>query len=1017
MKKSNSLTNRSGLLGVALVAMATAFGVSSCKTDFDLDKKTPEWLGTSIFETLDEGFKNDSTGKFYHFENFVRLIQDLDQEKILAKTGSKTLFVADDEAFERFFGPNCPFKKADGTPVTCYDELSVAQKTMILKGSMLNNVYQVAMLSSSQGPTIGDCMRRLSSSSVYDTIPVLTQDKMPDTKLWSYYKNDPARKEGIALMQDGTIRPMIFFVNKFLTMKKITDDDYDFLFNQGAYDPTGVKPARKPADASVNGVKIEFQNKKCFNGFLHVMSDVIYLLPNMAEYLESDNGKSIIYSRIVDRFSAPFYIVDERTSRNQTDDINRLIADGKAYLPESTRDSVFTKMYFAKRSQGDKMTLNLPVNISTGTKPFGEQQTLLKFDPGWNTFFSQTSASTETNIALQRDMAVMLVPTDTTMAKWWLEGGGAPLRERYGLYKDTYTVDQIKAMPVPERYQIVAEDMDGVPEKVISKLLNNNMLNSLVASVPSKFPNVLNDANDPMYLQTNDIEEVVMCCNGAIYFTTKVYSPTAYCSVSYPALVNEKLQIIDWAIEDETLSFSAYLNSMVSTYSFFIPTTVSSSNPDFDDKLIWIDPVSFALNRYGSTVAEDEDYIHALVFRYDEKNSTVKADLCRYDYKSDTVMAIVSTFDGYDAKIRESLRDLLDYHIIIGDVENPSNTDANGYAYFQTKGRGTIRFKTAADFHDMEVAGGWQLETGQKINITERYDLTLEGNGRTYLIDKPLMTSRRSVYDVLSDSVNYPEFKEFFNLASSVEGIFKENVSDYELGSRMGVSTFNTYHYTVYVPTNQSIKDLMATGVLYSPAKLAAFETYWNGVRDDLKAEYEDDMDKVDSILTDSMVNFSKRLRGAVPTDPSIAEDSLYRLPADFIAARSKELANFVKYHIQDNSVYVGAEFNAGREENGELATSTKYETAYMNSRQKFEKLSVKGGKDITLTDAVGNVRQVKTNDEKYYNIMCREYQYTNKNTDPMLSTLDVIENQIETSSYAVIHLIDGPLCNGELHF
>lgn len=124
-----------------------------------------------------------------------------------------------------------------------------------------------------------------------------------------------------------------------------------------------------------------------------------------------------------------------------------------------------------------------------------------------------------------------------------------------------------------------------------------------------------------------------------------------------------------------------------------------------------------------------------------------------------------------------------------------------------------------------------------------------------------------------------------------------------------------------------------------------------------------------------------------------------------------------MKYHIQDNSVYVGAEFNAGREENGELATSTKYETAYMNSRQKFEKLSVKGGKDITLTDAVGNVRQVKTNDEKYYNIMCREYQYTNKNTDPMLSTLDVIENQIETSSYAVIHLIDGPLCNGELHF
>ena len=166
MKKSNSLSNRSGLVGIAFFALATIFGVTSCRPDYDLDKRFPEWLGTSIFETLQEGFKDTITGKEYKFETYVKLIQDLDQEKILAKTGSKTLFVADDEAFARFFGPNCPFKKADGTPCQSYNDLSVAQKTMILKGSMLNNVYQVAMLSSSEGPKLGDCMRRLSSSSI-----------------------------------------------------------------------------------------------------------------------------------------------------------------------------------------------------------------------------------------------------------------------------------------------------------------------------------------------------------------------------------------------------------------------------------------------------------------------------------------------------------------------------------------------------------------------------------------------------------------------------------------------------------------------------------------------------------------------------------------------------------------------------------------------------------------------------------------------------------------------------------
>ena len=101
--KRKSLTNRSRVFGVILAVLATAFGISSCRPDFDLDKRMPEWLGTSIYQTLQEGFRNDSTGEFYSFKTFVRLIEDLNQVDILAKTGSKTLFVADDSAFVVFF--------------------------------------------------------------------------------------------------------------------------------------------------------------------------------------------------------------------------------------------------------------------------------------------------------------------------------------------------------------------------------------------------------------------------------------------------------------------------------------------------------------------------------------------------------------------------------------------------------------------------------------------------------------------------------------------------------------------------------------------------------------------------------------------------------------------------------------------------------------------------------------------------------------------------------------------------
>ena len=126
------------------------------------------------------------------------------------------------------------------------------------------------------------------------------------------------------------------------------------------------------------------------------------------------------------------------------------------------------------------------------------------------------------------------------------------------------------------------------------------MLYSLVGSVPSKFESVLNDANDPMFegaggvkAAIESIDSVVMCCNGAIYFTNKVYAPTAYRSVSYPTLVNDKLDIINMAIENKTLSFSAYLNSMVSTYSFFVPVIRDQNDAEMPNKMVWIDPVSW----------------------------------------------------------------------------------------------------------------------------------------------------------------------------------------------------------------------------------------------------------------------------------------------------------------------------------------------------------------------------------------------------------------------------------------
>ena len=73
--------------------------VTSCRDGYDLADEDPSWLGSSIYDYL------QSNG---NYTNTVRLIDDLGYREVLAKTGSKTLFVADDNAFDRFFHDRRP---------------------------------------------------------------------------------------------------------------------------------------------------------------------------------------------------------------------------------------------------------------------------------------------------------------------------------------------------------------------------------------------------------------------------------------------------------------------------------------------------------------------------------------------------------------------------------------------------------------------------------------------------------------------------------------------------------------------------------------------------------------------------------------------------------------------------------------------------------------------------------------------------------------------------------------------
>ena len=845
MKKSKDLLRTKWRSLSAVIALsACLFSFTACDK-YDLDETTPEGWGASIYSYLAEDG---------HYKNTVRLIEDLDLKEVLAKTGSKTMFVADDDAFERFYSNN-------SWGVRNYDQLSLAQKKMLLLGAMINNSYQINSLSSIEGPVKGQCMRRLSSQTIYDTVSVVKVKDLPNMTPEARTHNTTWAKfdgrDNIVLMRDMTITPMIHFIEEQMADNKITNDDYNFLYN--------YTTERQAGDASVNGKKIVQQNIKCSNGFIHKVEDVVLPLQNMAELIASKPNVSL-YNKLLERFCAPFYAGDAAVKQYN-------------YLFNQSVDSIYQKRFFSEKSQDGRPLIIDDDNIVA--------KSYLKFDPEWNQYYSGL-AIPSANAALEKNMAVMMVPSNAALENYWNNEAGKVLKDQYGSW-------------------------DKVPNDVIVELINNNMLSSFVESVPSKFGSILNDANDPMGVDKADIDSVWLGCNGAVYLTNKVYSPTSFVSVLYPAIVNETMKVMRWAVEKN--QYNVYLNSLNSRFSFFIPLNKAM--------LDYIDPAS-----YGKTKTQ------LYRFHYDA-TKTIPVWASVYEYDMDTREIGDSIREERDARaLMSKLRDILDNHIVIGNVED-------GNRFYKTKAGTEIEVANVSQgANGMTVAGSLQLDGTYSgpLHVSYIYDQTAMGNGKCYILDKePIMTTRKSVFDVLSEHEEFAEMRKLIEGSSLLETIHDEK----HACTSTNLNCFNTYHYTIYVPTNETILKLQEEG------KLPTWE-------------------QVDNWEEGS---------------PQHQRDSL-------------AIENFIKCHIQDNALFIGAQ---PQEEDG-------YETAYIGESGKFDRVFT----TLTKDDIIIKKTQTDTKPCKVikkaglYNIMAREYQLegTDKNT----------ATSVYTTSSAVIHLIDGSL-------
>ena len=849
-----------------------AWTVQSCKDEYTVTGQ-PSWLGNSIYERLQEDG---------NYTTLLRLADDLGQTEVLSHTGSKTLFAANDSAFQAWFGNN-------KWGVKNYSQLSTAKKKMLLNNSMINNAYLIELLSNVSGtpPLEGMCMRRETATSIYDSVEIMSTDKMPPTAAWQRFRD---RGKSIPILKDATTAPMIHFLPKFMRYYNITSEDLAVLTNH---------QATSANEAWVNSRKVNERDITCKNGYVQKINGVIEPMTNMAEVLRQHPQLSK-WSELIDRFSAPYF------NATATREYNRLY---------NNEDSVYVMRYFSKRSAG---------GTSLAENPDGEvAAALLTFDPGWNQYMYSNTMGYD----LHYDAGAMIAPTNEALDTWW-NNEGKDLQMEYGSW-------------------------ENVPDATLAKLLNVNMLPTFTEAVPSKFDRVLNDAKEKLGIETQYVDSCFMACNGVVYMVNKVFSPAEYASVAYPALAHQStMNVIYWAIDQ--LNFLPYLLSMDSRYSLLLPT---------NEALLWyLDPATYGgIDRLSGMEAPS-----ALEFYYDaSKPEKERVQARRFNTtvtEDGMITKGVRTQSVVDRDvIDDRLKRLMDDLIIVGDVED-------GHEYYKTKGGTLIRVSHTAD-GKIAFSGGWQMEHNGKQLPVETAEIYPKDNGKSYQLNNEVpMGAQNSIYLTLKGNEAFSEFLTLIdNDGANLLGTKLNNEYNAGLSAQgsKNLTLLDNYNYTIYVPTNESIRSLIDRGLLPT----------W----DDYEAMENEGF--ADEAAVDSAQQIIKNI-----------------------------IVNFIRYHVQDHSVAIGMapELYDEDQQTGEKTPSyvNIFESMKRNPETgRFYGLeSDNSNGQLSVKDVMGNVRHV-TKQNGLYNNLCREYWLNGTGNTA----------KIFMASDAVIHQIDAPLFYEEM--
>ena len=1047
------------IVAVCLLALGGTF--AGCSDDYDLDEVKPSYLNESIYETL---------VKSENHEYYLRLIADPELNsglhegetpelvEILKRTGSRTVFAADDDAWKAFFQANAQLPEANPWHnATCYEKLSKAQKLLLLNTSMLPNAIVMENLASSTGtnPTRGETLRHLTKAAPTDTITLVAisdlfqtkwkeekqkqavgEGNYPEVDQWARIKNgvDYTPESKILMSQDSSQSMMIHFTNEYMSRNQITDNDFRILMNG---------ETRLTGDVHIYDAKLDSADIVCQNGYLEYTAKPLVPLANMSEVIRT-NGETNIFSHMLERFSVPFHSTE-------------LARQYRLLHPEfKETDTLYVKRYYSERSFGSTKSYNREIRKDWKGNLFAHDGlAILNFDPGWNAYFPYGKEVTQ-------DMGAIFVPCDEMMIKYFQNGGGRVLIEEYT--KDPYNPSEYGTDE--EGMNKLFEDIDQIPLTNMAKIINQGMFDSFADAVPSKMlkmvepdsqEDIFSEPDTRMEADGGNIHKVILACNGPVYIMNNVFTPTDFDCVATPAFIKKQSdkKIMYWAIYSDKdlggsaimgINYYAYLKAMKSCFTFFMPS---------DNALKYnYDPMSFSSLRDARVMR----MLYTGTGNFPFKNGAATAQRYQTDEngKKIYVLANYNVNDGEigseqtlryvsQAEIVNRLRLMLEQNTIVHETLGTDYYDNNGRLvpnineaedeFYKSKDGMGIRV-IREDGKVIAAQGGFQYENQREFeipneNLVDEENIREEDgrgvgilcakvtefgdykNGYTFTMNAPLIPAARSVWSLMS---NVPRG---FNGSkqSEAEGAAENNPYQnfYEICDHPGIDLDEVIKKsglvdeTKYDITNtDKLKQLNAAIAKYSTFVdkngVDYNVSFWQNYNYTIFAPSNEAIQN----LYDNNVDEFPTWEGIIEDFESCDKDEdgnlIHRDDSLRLQANIVWLTNFVRLHFADNSVFADKS-----DKEYELISNSfdnKYKTftkLYVKRQNGVLSISTKEDgeyaealQEVTVNGITHDVRNVMTCDRS-----C---------SSPVRKANGLNGITVDGSNYAVVHMIDGYL-------